>query len=292
MDPKRKEKETMSTTPTTALSVDTRQTQIKATLEKARGVISSSLPSLLGVDRQIRITMLAVSKQPKLLECSSVSILQACLHASQLGLEFGGPLGHAYPVPYWNSKKRCSEAQCIVGYRGLIDLAMRSGDLSSIEAHAVYERDEFVVRFGLTQELSHTPKLGKDRGPLIAAYALVRHKDGGVQFDVMGRCEIDAIRDRMRPAKEGFPTPWDTDYPEMARKTVIRRLCKSLRLKIETQTALAEALDKSDLRLDGDVIEVSSEETPLADKVKERGKAAEKPIDGTEDGEGAPHVLV
>ena len=54
--------------------------------------------------------------------------------------------------------------------------------------------------------------------------------------------------------------------------------------------ALAEALDKSDLRLDGDVIEVSSEETPLADKVKERGKAAEKPIDGTEDGEGAPHV--
>lgn len=115
-----------------------------------------------------------------------------------------------------------------------------------------------------------------------------RQKDGGVQFDVMGRCEIDAIRDRMRPAKEGlFPTPWDTDYPEMARKTVIRRLCKSLRLKIETQTALAEALDKSDLRLDGDVIEVSSEETPLADKVKERGKAAEKPIDGTEDGEGA-----
>lgn len=267
----------MSAEQTTALSTDKRQAQIKATLEKARSAIANSLPSLLGVDRQIRITLLAVSKQPKLLECSPVSILQACLHASQLGLEFGGPLGHAYPVPYWNTKKRCLEAQCIVGYRGLIDLAMRSGELSTIEAHAVYERDQFVVRYGLNQELSHAPELSKERGSLIAAYALARYKDGGVQFDVMGRHEIDGIRERMKK-DGGPPSPWDTDYQEMARKTVIRRIVKSLRLKIETHTALADALEKSDIRLDGDVIDVPVEDEAqsLTDKVRAR-KQADKP---------------
>lgn len=250
---------------------DPRQTEIKASLERAKGVLAKTLPSVMTADRQIRITMLAVSKQPKLLECSPISILQACLHASQLGLEFGSPLGHAYPVPYWNAKKRCLECQCIVGYKGLIDLAMRSGDLQSIEAHAVYAADYFDFAFGLTQRLEHRPSLGTDRGELIAAYALVRYKEGGVQFDVMSRAEIDAIRLRMRPPSEKAPqSPWDTDYGEMARKTVIRRLSKSLRLKIEAATQLADALDKTDLR-DEEVIEIDSEavaEPKLGDKIR------------------------
>jgi recombination protein RecT len=248
---------------------------LKALLAKARPTIQASLPSGLTVDRQIRVTVLAVSTTPKLAQCSPVSILQACLHASQLGLEFGGPLGHAYPVPYWSAKRKCLEAQCLIGYRGLIALARRGGEITSVEMHAVHERDDFSFRWGLTPELSHTPCRVKEHGPLIAAYALVRFATGEAQFDVLWRAEIDAIRARMRPHRDDTLTPWDTDFDEMAKKTAFRRLSKVLPLKIETAIALGDALEKIDLRPEGDTIEVQVNEEgevapSLADKVRKQ----------------------
>ncbi len=164
-------------------------------------------------------------------------------------------LGHAYLVPYGET------ATLIVGYKGLIDLARRSGQLSTIFARIVYQRDQFEYAYGLTERLEHIPANVDDSGDIQAAYAVARLKDGGTQFEVMSKREIDAIRDRSKASKNG---PWVTDYAEMAKKTVLRRLCKMLPASVEL--ARAVALDeRADLGLPQqleDVVEGQIEVTP------------------------------
>ena len=157
-----------------------------------------------------------------------LSLIGAVVVAAQLGLE-PGIAGHAYLVPYGK------QVTLIPGYRGLIELALRSGKIRSIEAHAVKEGDDFAFAFGLSPELRHVPA-ASNRGPTTAVYALARFADGGVQFDVMRKDDVDAIRRRSRASDSG---PWSTDYDEMAKKTVVRRLCKYLPVSIELQTAIS-----------------------------------------------------
>jgi recombination protein RecT len=155
-------------------------------------------------------------------------------------------LGHAYLVPFWNSKKRRKDVQVIVGYKGLVDLARRSGQIISVAAHAVYEHDLFDFEYGLEEKLSHRPARG-DRGEVIAFYAVAKMKEGGHAFEVMWREEVDAIRDASQNAYrkgnkgEMVPnkmSPWWDHYESMGRKTVLRRLAKYLPLSVEFATAV------------------------------------------------------
>jgi recombination protein RecT len=162
-----------------------------------------------------------------------------------MGLEPNTVLGHAYLVPFWNSKKRRKDVQVIVGYKGLVDLARRSGQIISVAAHAVYEQDEFDFQYGLEEKLSHRPARG-DRGDIIAFYAVAKMKEGGHAFEVMWREEVDAIRDSSQNAyrdsgKDKTPnktSPWWNHYESMGRKTVLRRLAKYLPLSVEFATAI------------------------------------------------------
>ena len=171
----------------------------------------------------------AVAKNPKILDCDRESIMLSVMQAAELGLEPGGALGEGYLVPYGRT------CQFIPGYRGFISLARRSGQIVSIEAHAVYEKDEFVVEFGLDPKLVHRPTLAAERGEVVAFYAVARLVGGGVQHDYMTRADVDAIRKRSRAASSG---PWVTDYNEMGKKTVIRRLFKTLPVSVELCRAL------------------------------------------------------
>ena len=148
-------------------------------LEKARPKLAEVTPKHLSADRLVRIAVASCSKTPQLLQCTPTSVLNAVMQAAQLGLEPGGPLGDAYLVPYK------TECQLIVGYRGLVALARRSGQIISIEAHVVHEKDRFVCKYGLDAVLVHEPDWSADPGPVIAVYAVARLKDGGVQYEVM-----------------------------------------------------------------------------------------------------------
>jgi len=174
--------------------------------------------------------MIAVSRNPALLRCTQYSFLEAMVRASELGLRFSGAGGEAYLVPY---KSQCT---LIVGYRGLCALARRTGEMKKIEARVVHERDHFKISFGSGQQLVHRPHLGAVRDQITCAYALAELKDGSVQIEVMTRAEIDAIRARSPAGNSG---PWQTDYEEMARKTVLRRLCKFLPFPTAFEDALA-----------------------------------------------------
>lgn len=217
------------------------------------------LPKHIKVDRLIRAALLAMSRSPLLLQCTQNSLIQSMMVAAQLGLETDGVLGSAYLVPFRNNKSGEYEAQLIPGYRGLIDLARRSGQIKRIEARVVKEKDKFEFHYGLEPILKHVPCFPADGGNIIAAYAIAELTDGSTQVEVMSRAEIDGIRGRSKAKDSG---PWVSDYGEMARKTVVRRLIKYLPLSVE----LARAID-IDNRIESgesmnDMIDIESEDLP------------------------------
>lgn len=228
---------------------------------------------------------MAMNRQPELLNCTPASLFQSLMMAGQLGLEPDGVLGSAYLIPYGTN---CT---LIPGYRGLIDLARRSGQIKSIEAHLVRQGDKFECAFGLDPQLSHTPAFPGDEAYLkneniIGAYAVAKLVDGGEQFEVMSRAEIDAIRNRSKASKSG---PWVTDFGEMARKTVVRRLFKYLPVSVEMASAL-ELDNRADegqnlvdlIDLPAEVIPQETKKTgteSLAEKTRGRKKTEEKEIE-------------
>ena len=147
-----------------------------------------ALPKNLMADRLTRIVMTEFRKNPTLQKCSPASFMASVLQAAQLGLEPGSALGQAYLVPY--KTKGNYECQLIVGYRGMISLAHRSGEILSINAYCVHAKDEFTYQLGLHPDIQHIPSSEADHGPVVFVYAVAQLRGGGVQFEVMSRAEI------------------------------------------------------------------------------------------------------
>lgn len=213
--------------------------------EVIKGQIKLALPRHLKPERMLRVLTTEIRKIPKLLDCTIPSILGSLIQCSQLGLEPGGVLGQAYLIPYHNKKANKMECQFIIGYKGMLDLAYRSGKISSIRVNAVYTNDEFEYSDGLEIVLRHVPAK-MERGDFIGAYAIAKFSNcavGDSSVVVMYKNEVDKIRDRSKPRDY---SPWFTDYEEMAKKTVLRRLFKYLPISIEINNAviLDEAAEK------------------------------------------------
>jgi recombination protein RecT len=223
---------------------------------KVKQQMALALPRHVTADRLARVALTEVRRNPALAKCDQMSFLGAIMTCAQLGLEPGGTLGHAYLVPFENRKAGRTEVQFILGYRGMIDLARRSGQIQSIEARAVYEGDRFEVKFGLDSDLTHVPDFENPNrtqpDKLRFVYAVAKLKDGGLQFDVMSRREIEAVRAQSKAATSG---PWQTHYEAMALKTVIRRLFKYLPISIE----IAQAIEQDERADRGE-----PQESPLA----------------------------
>lgn len=203
-----------------------------------------ALPKTLTADRLTRIVLTECRKTPELRKCNPQSFFGAVLQCAQLGLEPGSALGHCYLLPYGNGKARDGRPNCqlIIGYRGMIDLARRSGQIVSINAYCVHQEDEFVYELGLHPDIKHRPSAKANRGPVTYVYAVAQLQGGGVQFEVMSRAEIEAVRSQ---SKAGTRGPWVTHWEEMARKTVVRRLFKYLPVSTEALRAV-EVDEKSD----------------------------------------------
>jgi recombination protein RecT len=202
-------------------------------LQRMKPQVAMALPAGMSSDRMIRMAMSVVQQNPKLLDCSSQSVLGCIMTAAQLGLyPDNSVLGHAYFVPF---KGVCT---FIAGYKGLINLASRSDRVTSIMGYAVYEGDAFEFEYGLSPTLKHKPSGEPIEGREIThVYAMARMLNEPIpQFVVMTKEECDKIRSRSPAGQRG---PWVTDYEPMAIKTSIRRLCKYLPLSSELQRAIA-----------------------------------------------------
>lgn len=194
------------------------------------GEIKKALPQIITPERFTRMVLSALSTTPKLNDCTPKSFLAAMMSAAQLGVEPNTALGQAYLIPYRN--KGTLECQFQLGYKGLIDLAYRSGDVAVIQAHVVYENDVFDYEYGLNPSLRHKP-VKSDRGEPVYFYAVFKTNSDGYGFEVMS---VDDIKKHAARYSQSFNTsysPWKTNFEEMAKKTVLKRVLKYAPLKSE-----------------------------------------------------------
>jgi phage RecT family recombinase len=202
-------------------------------------------------------------------ECTAESFLGALMECSQLGLEPGRVLGQAYLLPF---KNKTGQYICrmIPGYQGLCAIARRSGEIKKIWSRAVYENDYFDYDYGLDEFLKHKPT--KDEGgELIYVYAAAVLMNGEKQFEVMNLKDIEKSRSRSKSADDG---PWVTDFIAMAKKSCLKKLCRSLPSSIQLRAALSmdsREEDHQDFPLEEDNFGVlpSPQEIRLIKPVKE-----------------------
>jgi recombination protein RecT len=199
--------------------------------------IKKALPSVITPERFTRMTLSAISVNPKLAACTPRSFLGAMMSAAQLGLEPNTPLGQAYLIPFKN--KGTDEVQFQIGYKGLIDLAYRSGEVELVQAHIVYANDTFECEYGLEPKLVHKPA-DSDRGEAIKVYAMFKTKSGGYGFEVMSMDDVRKHAEKYSQAyKSGF-SPWKSNFEEMAKKTVLKKVLKYAPLKSDFVRAVVQ----------------------------------------------------
>lgn len=223
--------------------------QIAHYLSAKSGELAKMIPKHLTLDRLLKVATIAATTTPALAKCDIPSLVAAIGQCAQMGLEPNTVLGQAYLVPF-NTKRKVNgvdtwvnSVQVIVGYRGYIDLARRSGQITSLSSHEVRENDHFDYAYGLVERLEHVPAK-KNRGEIVAFYAVAHLKDGGHVFEVMSREEVEAIREQSQgwqqsvKYKKTDSNLWTKHFAEMGRKTAIRRIAKYLPLSVELQTAI------------------------------------------------------
>lgn len=230
--------------------------QLQQVLHRSWDRIAAVMPREMNEQRLYQMFVSAINREPKLAECTVESVLSCFMRCTSLGLEPSNVngLGMAYILPYGNKNYRTGqkEATLIIGYKGMLTLARRSGDLQSIHAQAVYEGDEFEYwedehgqhfKFRANRNAEHDP------AKLTDVYVNAQLTNGGFVFEHMTRAEVDAIM-RRSPSASAKATPWKTDYEAMALKTVIRRSFRYLPVSTEAQhavTADESTPDYSDL---------------------------------------------
>lgn len=171
----------------------------------------------------VRLALMAASRSPDLAKCTRDSILRSLLDAAALGIQPGGLMGRGYLVARKNNKNGTVECSFDPGWRGLIDIARRTGQIRRIEAHVVHEKDDFeIMRTPLTT-IRHKESKDDNPGPVTHAYAAAEFTNGSVQIEIVSKRDLDKVR--KMGAQNG---PWASWYDEMARKTAVRRLCKFL----------------------------------------------------------------
>lgn len=199
--------------------------------------ITGVLPRGMGADRFTQIAIDSIMRNPTLLKADRLSLYMAVKQAAKLGLEIDGALGHAVLLCYGGN------VQLIIGYKGMLMMARRSGEIKMFDAEVVYENEPFTISRGVNADIKHTPLAPSERGEkIIGAYAVAYFTNGGHQFVFVWAEDLEKTRDeatkRMSVGAKNY-SPWVKYYPEMCKKTAIRRLCKYLPLTPEAARAFA-----------------------------------------------------
>lgn len=273
--PKAQQQPQQQAKPTQAITLQHKVNTLATAITARKGSFATAAAKHFNVDRMIKLAQASLSRTPKLAECTQESVLVTLMRCAELGLEPNSPLGGMHLVPYLNRKAGKMECQGIIDYRGLVDLARRSGELVSIFAEPRYEKDKWKRTLGTTPKIEHEPADDEERGQLLGFYAVGVLKSGEVQFTYMTLADVNAIKARSRASESG---PWQTDFVEMGKKTVLRRLAKLLPMSSAAKDQIAIE----------DAIEAGGEVPGVAIDVPMIGDGQQ----GGGDGDGAPSGTV
>ena len=218
---------------------------VRLALAAAKDRLVATLPAGADADRFMATVAKAIIGNPRLMECTQASLMRAVSDAAELGLTPTGLLGSAYLVPYKNRRTGQMDAQLIPGYRGLVDLARRSGQIQDIVADVIRQKDTYRIVKGTDGRVEHEPFIpdptapveDRDPGRPVGAYMVAWLRNSPrPHVEWMTTDEIEAVRKRSKASDDG---PWVTDWSEMARKTVVRRGSKYLPLSTQFEAALS-----------------------------------------------------
>jgi recombination protein RecT len=238
-----------------------KRNDVNALLERYKGSIAQALPAHLTPDRMLRVFLTAISRTPDLVNCTQHSLMSSILTCSQLGLSPDSVLGEAFLIPFKNKKRGITECQLIIGYKGLLGLARRSGEIKNIGARPVFAAqsklkgddllkeiaagkevgDYFRYSFGLDEVLEHEPGSITDPARITHFYSIAKFANGGHIFNVMTRKQVEKVRDESANYKYATykeSTVWHTAFEEMGNKTVLRRMMKFIPLSPDLQRAI------------------------------------------------------
>jgi recombination protein RecT len=192
---------------------------VRQLLDAQQETLFEALPRHVSADQMTRAALSSLRRNPKLLDCTPDSFFGALAEAGALGLVPDGVLGHAYLIPF---KDQCT---FVAGYKGFINLARRSGDISTLVMEAVYDGDEFSYGLGDEPFIKHSPNdsdPNRTSRPVTYVYVVVGLKDGGKQRKVWSKAQIDAHKERYSRGWQKTDSPWQTAWVTMAKKTVLR----------------------------------------------------------------------
>ena len=231
---------------------------VKEYFDKNKAVITETLPKGFNYQRMVRTAMNAVSTTPMITKCTPASIFLSCVRAFALGIEPNGALAHGYLVPF--NDKGVWKAQFMPSYRGMIELAMRTGRVASIYAHEVCQHDTFEYQLGDDKQIHHIPN-PTDRGETIGYYAVVKYSEGATDFEYMTMQDVNKVKASSPGAGSNY-SPWKTWPDEMGKKTVIKRLMKRVPMSVEMATAIQHdnAVVSEETQEDAGVLDAEFEE--------------------------------
>lgn len=286
----------MSTTAKNSLTAQNKETTVVEkkpktifdVIQAGAKQFATALPKHINTDRFIRIAITTIRQNPKLAQCSQESLLGALMVSAQLGLE-PGTLGQCYLIPFENKKAGTVECQFQIGYKGLIELLRRSGQLSDIYSYTVYENDDFNIEYGLSRTLTHKPNFD-ERGEIKGFYAVAILKDGAKAFEYMTKDEVVKHEEKYRKGSYKNDV-WNKNFEEMAQKTVVKKLLKWLPISVEFlemankdeksfKVADEKTGEREEIIVLDDGMVVNGETGEVIEEPKDNGKDTDKVVEG------------
>ena len=252
-------------------------------LNERKESLNNALPAnTVNVDRFMQSAFLAITnpKMPDLVRCSKESIFRSLKEAAAYGLELNGMLGQAYLIPY--NEKGVMTCHLQLGYKGLIALARRSNTIKTIAAEAIHENDIFDCELASGRSIHHKIDIFKERGEVVAYYCLVELANGGEQFKVMSKKEIEKHRDKFSKAynPKDPNNIWNKNFDAMALKTCVIQALKLCPISIEAMDAVMkdERADLKDVTEDFEyTVSDDSAETVETPVIEDKTNWAEAP---------------
>lgn len=234
------------------------------------------LPGHVPVEKFQRVIVTAAANNPAILDLNRQSVLLSCARAAADGLLPDGREGAIVPFK--------GKAQWMPMTAGILKKIRNSGELLSINAYIVYQKDRFTYRLGDDEAIEHVPYLGEDPGPAIAVYAVAKTKDGGVYREVMTKSQVEKVKAVSQSAGRA-DSPWQQWPDEMWRKTAIRRLSKRLPMSTDREEEVRAMLEREDEPMQDVTPAADAAPRPTREQFQDPAGAEKAQVDGGRDGD-------
>lgn len=224
-----------ATTQNVAKTAGNGRTTMQQYIKQMEREIKKALPSVITPERFTRIVLSALSANPQLAQTTPQSFLGAMMTAAQLGVEPNTPLGQAYLIPYRNKGVLECQFQPWIQGADRFGLPFRR-NLYHSGPSGLFRRS-FHILLRLGTHLKARSRC-RNRGEPVYVYAVFKTKDGGYGFEVMSIDELRAFAQKYSKAYGNGP--WQSNFDEMAKKTVLKRVLKYAPLKSDFQRSVVQ----------------------------------------------------